>query len=198
MKFNGKFELEGVTTEEVWMALSDPVMIEHSLPGCQYLVSVDDPENVNFDDFGNDDSTEELPMLPEAEPSIVADRALQEGETYAALVEIGVGSVKPSFKSLVTIDEREFPKMDASGKGNDSSNSFEMNSGMELFQTGDDAVTVEWWAEAKVFGRLAQMGQRVIDPVANRVVNRFFTQLENQLKEVNESTGLRSRIRDMV
>ncbi|HET7324955.1 MAG TPA: carbon monoxide dehydrogenase, partial [Halococcus sp.] len=35
MEFSGTFELEDTTTDEVWLALSDPVMIESALPGCE-------------------------------------------------------------------------------------------------------------------------------------------------------------------
>ncbi|NIS34305.1 MAG: carbon monoxide dehydrogenase, partial [Actinobacteria bacterium] len=42
MEFNGTFELEGVTEEEAWLALSDPVLIRQALPGCQFLTKVDD------------------------------------------------------------------------------------------------------------------------------------------------------------
>ena len=38
MKFSGTFKLNDTTTEEVWLALSDPIMIENALPGCQFLV----------------------------------------------------------------------------------------------------------------------------------------------------------------
>jgi len=65
---------------------------------------------------------------------------------------------------------------------------------MTLVET-DDGVDVEWWTEADVFGRVAQMGQRVINPVANRVVGRFFKQVQKELSDVgDESSGLRDRI----
>jgi hypothetical protein len=55
---------------------------------------------------------------------------------------------------------------------------------MELSETDDGGVAVEWWSEADVFGRIAQMGQRVINPVANRVVKRFFNDIQSQLQEL--------------
>jgi carbon monoxide dehydrogenase subunit G len=197
MEFDGTFSLSGVTTEEVWLALSDPVMIKKALPGCQFLVEVDDPDDVDFDALAEADR-EDPPTLPEADPEDVAERGLVEGGHYAALVQVGVGSVKPRFETVVTIDRREFPEMDASGQGSASDSSFEMDSGMTLVET-DDGVDVEWWTEADVFGRVAQMGQRVINPVANRVVGRFFKQVQSQLTDVGEeSSGLRDRIRGLI
>lgn len=199
MEFSGTVSIEEATTEEVWLALSDPVMIKQALPGCQFLVACDG-EDPDFEALSASAPDEDPPTLPEAEAETIADRAFEEGGHYAALMEISVGSVSPSFETVVTIDEREFPRMDASGEGSASSSSFEMSSGMELVESGD-GVDVEWWAEADVFGRVAQMGQRVINPVANRVVGRFFDQVENQLRDVSTDAesggGLRSRVSNL-
>jgi hypothetical protein len=199
MEFDGTFSLEDVTTEEVWLALSDPIMIKNALPGCQFLVEVDDPDDVDFDALAEAAADrEDPPTLPEADPEEVADRGLTEGGHYAALVQVGVGSVKPRFETVVTIDRRDFPEMDASGQGSASDSSFEMDSGMTLVET-EDGVDVEWWTEADVFGRVAQMGQRVINPVANRVVGRFFKGIQSELSDVgSQSSGLRDRISNFI
>lgn len=200
MEFDGTFELEDATTEEVWLALSDPIMVKNALPGCKFLMEVED-ENPDWDELREraEAAGEDPPTLPEADVEDVAERAFEEGKSYAALMEIGVGSVNPSFETVVTITEREFPVMNATGEGSASNSSFEMESGMTLEEMGDD-VAVEWWTEADVFGRVAQMGQRVINPVANRVVNRFFSKVEDQLTEVGDEggSGFRDRIRDML
>ncbi|MFB6107737.1 MAG: CoxG family protein [Haloplanus sp.] len=198
MEFDGTFSLTDVTPEEVWLALSDPVMVKNALPGCQFLVEVDDPDDVDWDELEAQAGGDDPETLPEADPETVADRALEEGGHYAALVQVGVGSVKPRFETVVTIDRKEFPEMDASGHGSAKDSSFEMDSGMELVET-DDGVDVEWWTEADVFGKVAQMGQRVINPVANRVVGRFFKQIQSQLTDVgDESSGLTDRIRGLL
>lgn len=213
MEFNGTFKLEDTSAEEVWLALSDPVLIRDSLPGCEFLIEVDD-EDVAFDEL-REESTE---AEPTGDPEVIAERAFQEGKRYAALVEIGVGSVNPSFETTVTIDEREFPDMTASGEGSASGSSFEMESGMHLNET-DDGVSIEWWANAEVFGRVAQMGQRVMNPVANRVVKKFFERIQERLSELtlddqggdgaqgkeragadeaDDTSGLSQRIRDRI
>lgn len=200
MRFNGTFELEDATTEEVWLALSDPVMVKHALPGCQFLLPVDG-DDVDWAELREraEAAGEDPPTLPEADVETVAERAFEEGGQYAALMELGVGSVNPTFETIVTITEREFPEMYASGEGSASNSSFEMESGMTLSET-DDGVAVEWWTEADVFGRVAQMGQRVMNPVANRVVNRFFSSIEEELTDIGEedSAGLRDRVRDLL
>jgi carbon monoxide dehydrogenase subunit G len=200
MEFNGTFEIEDATTEEVWLALSDPVMVKNSLPGCQFLLEVEDADDVDWDDLREraEEQDEDPPMLPEADVEDVAERAFEEGGHYAALMELSVGSVSPSFETVVTITDREFPEMRAEGQGSASNSSFEMKAGMSLEET-DDGVAVEWWTEADVFGRIAQMGQRVMNPVANRVVNRYFNSVEDQLQGIDEgdSSGLRDKVRDL-
>jgi carbon monoxide dehydrogenase subunit G len=48
MEFSGTFELEDATLEEVWLALSDPDLVWHALPGCQFLARVED-DDPDFD-----------------------------------------------------------------------------------------------------------------------------------------------------
>ncbi len=199
MEFEGTFTIEDVSAEEVWLSLSDPYMIKQSLPGCQFLTSVEDPDDVDFEGLRDDEPEEDPPLLPDADPEEVEARGFAEEGHYAALLELKVGAVKPSFRTVVTIDEWDYPTGAASGEGSASGSSFEMDSGMELSET-DEGVEIAWNAEADVFGRIAQMGQRVINPVADRVVSRFFGNIEDQLTEVaeeDESSGLRDRIKGM-
>lgn len=200
MEFEGTFTIEDVSTEEVWLSLSDPYMIKQSLPGCQFLTQVEDPDDVDFEALREAESDEDPSLLPEADPDDVAARGFEEGEHYAALMEISVGAVSPSFRVIVTIDEWDYPTGGASGQGDASGSSFEMNSQMNLTEH-DDGVDIEWHAEADVFGRIAQMGQRVINPVANRVVNKFFGNMESQLTEIaddDSSGGFRNRVRNLI
>lgn len=201
MEFDGTFTIDGVSMEEVWLALSDPYMIKQSLPGCQFLTEVEDPDDVDFEALREAEPEEDPPLLPEADPDDVAARSFEEGEHYASLMELSIGAVSPSFRVIVTMDEWDFPEGGASGEGNASGSSFEMSSYMALTEN-EDGVDIEWYAEADVFGRIAQMGQRVISPVADRVVSRFFTNIESQLTNVAEhddkSGGLRNRIRDLI
>jgi len=180
MEFSGTFELEETTVDEVWLALSDPVLIEESLPGCQFLVRVEDPDP-DFDELREETADRDVELS--GDPEVIAERAFEEGNHYAALMQISVGPVNPTFETLVTIDHREYPEMSASGEGSSGDSSFEMSSGMALSEA-DDGVAVEWETEADVFGKVAQMGQRVVNPVANRVVKRFFSSIQERLHEL--------------
>jgi len=112
MEFDG--ELKGVSPEKAWVVLSDPMAVRDSLKGCRYITPMGD--EFNFDEYG---AEEDVEMLPEADPDAVADRAFIAGQKYAALMQVGVGSVKPRFETTVTIEERddETFEMTASGGG---------------------------------------------------------------------------------
>lgn len=194
MEFQGDFELDGVSPEEAWIVLSDPVAVSRALQGCRYITEED--ESFNFDTYEPDDDVE---TLPDADPDVVADRAFEAGKRYAALVQVGVGSVKPRFESHVNIDEREFPRMVASGSGSASSSTFTMTSGMEISET-ETGSKVDWWVETDVSGRIAQMGSRVLKPVANKVVSDFFGNIESQMKAVDDegSSSVTDRLRNLI
>ena len=185
MKFSGTFELEDTTTEEVWLALSDPVMIESALPGCEFLVRVGEGD-VDFDALREEHAGRDVE--PTSDPETIAERAFEEGERYAAVMQISVGPVNPTFETVVTIDHREQPAMEASGEGSTGDSSFEMHSWMDLTAT-DDGIGVDWETEADVFGRIASMGQRVINPAANQVVKRFFSSVQSEIREREIAEG---------
>ncbi|MDQ2053520.1 SRPBCC domain-containing protein [Halobellus sp. H-GB7] len=198
MEFDGEFELDGVPPEKAWIVLSDPMAVRDSLKGCQYITPMDD--DFNFDEY---EAEEDVEMLPEADPEVVADRAFVAGQKYAALMQVGVGSVKPRFETTVTIDERDDEEFEmiASGGGDASGSSFSMNSGMKIHELdGGEGSRIEWWTEADISGRIAQLGSRVINPVANKIVNNFFGSIEQQMTDVDEETdtGVTDRLRNML
>jgi hypothetical protein len=196
MEFSGEFELDGVSPEDAWVVLSDPIAVRDALKGCRYITPMDDAD-FSFDDYEPD---EDVATLPDADPDVVADRAFKQGVTYAALMQVGVGSVKPRFETTVTIDERAYPRMVATGSGSASSSSFEMESWMEIEGT-DDGSLVKWGTQADVSGRVAQLGGRVLQPVADKIVNNFFTNIQQKMTDVEASEkgrSVTSRLRNML
>ncbi|WP_142859079.1 CoxG family protein [Salinigranum halophilum] len=192
MEFSGEFELEGVSPEDAWIVLSDPIAVRDALKGCRYITRIED-DDFNFDDY---EPEEDIETLPDANPDVVAERAFVEGGVYAALMQVGVGSVKPRFETRVTIEERTFPKMVATGGGDASNSSFEMESWMDIQETETGSV-VKWGTEADVSGRIAQLGGRVMNPVADKIVSNFFKNIQKQMtgfEESEKSSGIRDRL----
>lgn len=196
MEFDGEFELEGVPPDKAWVVLSDPIAVRDALKGCQFITPMDD--DFEWDEY---EPAEDVETLPEADPDVVADRAFEAGQDYAALMQVGVGSVKPKFETTVAIEDRDDEEfvMTATGSGSASGSSFSMDSGMRIHELEDgDGSQIEWWTEADVSGRIAQLGGRVINPVADKIVNNFFTAIESEMTEVEETdSGVTDKIRGM-
>jgi hypothetical protein len=116
-------------------------------------------------------------------------------------MQVGVGSVKPRFETRVTIEERAFPKMVATGGGDASGSSFEMESGMNIVET-ESGSEIEWWTTADVSGRIAQLGGRVLNPVADRIVSNFFENVQEQMQAVEggdeEGNSVTDRLRNLL
>lgn len=195
MEFTGEFELEGVSPEQAWLVLSDPVAIQNALSGIKYIAPIEDGEDFDFDGY---EPAEDVTTLPEADPADVEARAFTEGRRYAGVLQVGVGSVKPRFEATGEVIEREFPRMVGRGSGAASESQFAVEAGMEIHET-EDGARVEWSAEADITGRIAQLGGRVLNPVADRLVNRFFSNIESQMKEVDpdDAGGIGSRLRNL-
>lgn len=185
MEFSGTFEFTDVDIDDVWLALSDPVLMREAIPGCQLLAPVEDDDAIDFDELPTAE-TDTASSFTEADPDEIRARSFVEDGQYAAVIGIKVGPVNPTFEAVGTITTREFPKMRAKGSGTSTNSSFEGEAGMTLSET-EDGVQLEWWAETEVFGKIAQLGQRMINPVTERVVNRFFDKIGTQIQELNDA-----------
>jgi carbon monoxide dehydrogenase subunit G len=182
MEFSGTSVIEGASPASTWLILSDPVAIAEVVPGCKFIAPADEVG----------DPTSYTPptaaTFPEASPEVVEARAFEPGVEYVALLSVGVGSIKPTFEASITIEERDYPRMRASADGQGGDSAFETTSSMEMSETAS-GVEIDWHADVDISGRLAQMGGSVLDPVADRVVNRFFDQMEERMQRVEEAAS---------
>lgn len=181
MELSGEVELEGISSREVWDVLSDPVAVQQAFPGCEFLVRVEEGD-VNFDEY---EPEEDIETLPEADAELPTERAFQADEEYAALIKVGVAGDKREFEARVTIDERDYPRMGAQTSGASSKSTFEMTSSMTVTETQANS-RIKWLAEIGVSGQIAQLDQRLVIPAANKIVNEFFHNIEEQMVEPEE------------
>jgi carbon monoxide dehydrogenase subunit G len=102
----------------------------------------------------------------------------------AAVVSVGVGSVKPTFDVDMTVTQADEPATLEMEVGGDASrNSFEAVTEMRLVDNGDGTATAHWEARTNVAGLISSMGQRALDSVSTRLVNNFFEDLEAKADE---------------
>ena len=102
---------------------------------------------------------------------------------FEATVVQKVGPVKATFKGEVTISDMvqdSSLKIDGSGKGGAAGFA---KGGAEVTLTEKDGGTeLSYDVEAKVGGKLAQLGSRIIDGFAKKMADQFFENLQTALE----------------
>jgi carbon monoxide dehydrogenase subunit G len=104
-------------------------------------------------------------------------------EGFEATVTQKVGPVKATFKGTVTLSDMvENEKLTISGEGKGGAAGF-AKGGAIVTMTGKDGGTdLAYEVEAKVGGKLAQLGSRIIDGFAKKMADQFFSNLQTALE----------------
>jgi carbon monoxide dehydrogenase subunit G len=102
---------------------------------------------------------------------------------YEAIVVQKVGPVKATFKGSVTISDlvpNVSLKIDGSGKGGAAG--FAKGGAEVRLLEKDGGTELSYDVEAKVGGKLAQLGSRIIDGFAKKMADQFFENLQTTLE----------------
>ncbi|WP_299151906.1 carbon monoxide dehydrogenase subunit G [uncultured Tateyamaria sp.] len=102
---------------------------------------------------------------------------------FEASVTQKVGPVKATFKGQVTLSDMvENESLTITGEGKGGAAGF-AKGGAEVRMTGVDGDTeLSYDVEAKVGGKLAQLGSRIIDGFAKKMADQFFSNLQETLE----------------
>lgn len=103
---------------------------------------------------------------------------------FTATVVQKVGPVKATFKGAVTISNRVEPdRLTISGEGKGGPAGFAKGGAdVGLADNGDGTTTLTYDVEAKVGGKLAQLGSRIIDGFAKKMADEFFTNFQDAVE----------------
>ena len=110
-------------------------------------------------------------------------------EGFEATVVQKVGPVKATFKGAVALSEMDEPNsLTISGEGKGGAAGFAKGGADVRLEAQGDTTILHYDVEAKVGGKLAQLGSRIIDGFAKKMADQFleiFSQAggETQLKE---------------
>jgi carbon monoxide dehydrogenase subunit G len=146
MDMQGNRQL-GVSQQQAWDALNDPIILKACIPGCEKF-------------------------------ELIADNQ------YAVLVAVKIGPVAAKFNGKVTLADIQAPAS--------YSLQFEAQGGVAGFGQGESKVELvaneggcelRYTVHSKVGGKIAQLGQRLIDGVAKSLAEDFFKRFELALQE---------------
>lgn len=103
-------------------------------------------------------------------------------EGYTATVTQKVGPVKATFKGQVTMSDMvENQSLTIDGEGKGGAAGFAKGGAKVALSATQAGTLLSYDVEAKVGGKLAQLGSRLIDGFAKKMADQFFTNLQSEL-----------------
>lgn len=107
-------------------------------------------------------------------------------EGFEATVVQKVGPVKARFKGAVSLTDMTAPEsLRISGEGKGGAAGFAKGGAVVSLSTVEGGTEVAYEVDAKVGGKLAQLGSRIIDSFARKLADQFFTNLQNKLESAD-------------
>lgn len=105
-------------------------------------------------------------------------------EGYEAVVVQKVGPVKATFKGVVTMkDVVQGESCTLSGEGKGGAAGFAKGDAHVRLSPGEDGGTLlSYEVDAKVGGKLAQLGSRIVDGFARRMAGEFFDRFQAEIE----------------
>lgn len=107
---------------------------------------------------------------------------------FEATVVQKVGPVKATFKGSVSLSDMvENQSLKISGEGKGGAAGFAKGGADVRLAAVEGGTELSYDVEAKVGGKLAQLGSRIIDGFAKKMADQFFTNLQEQLEGPREA-----------
>ena len=104
-------------------------------------------------------------------------------EGFEATVVQKVGPVKATFKGAVTLEDRVPPEsLKISGEGKGGAAGFAKGGAVCTLSESNGVTTLTYEVDAKVGGKLAQLGSRIIDGFAKKMADEFFNRFKDALE----------------
>ena len=101
-------------------------------------------------------------------------------EGFEAKVVQKVGPVKATFKGTVTLSDMQPPEsLTLTGEGKGGAAGFAKGGADVRLEPKGEGTLLSYDVEAKVGGKLAQLGSRIIDGFAKKMADQFFENFEN-------------------
>jgi carbon monoxide dehydrogenase subunit G len=104
-------------------------------------------------------------------------------DDFTAVVKAGVSFIKGDFNLHFTVVEKSAPthaKLTAHGTGIGST--VDLETLMDMADADGGGTSMKWSADAKVGGRIASVGQRLLNGQAEKIIKNLFECLKGKLE----------------
>ena len=110
-------------------------------------------------------------------------------EGFEATVVQKAGPVKATFKGQVTLSEMvQGQGLKLSGQGKGGAAGFAKGSATVTLTSTDGITVLSYDVEAKVGGKLAQLGSRIIDGFAKKMADQFFERFRDAVENLEDQS----------
>ncbi len=108
---------------------------------------------------------------------------VKSADDYTAIVKAGVSFIKGDFNLHFLVVEKtpnSHAKLTAHGTGIGST--VDMETVMDIADGPDGGASMKWTADAKIGGRIASVGQRLLEGQAQKIIKNLFDCLQGKLE----------------
>ena len=124
--------------------------------------------------------------LAQAMPGATSLKRVSE-DTYQAQVGVKIGAIKGSYSGSVEVrDARPYEHFRLVVLGQGATGFLKGEGTVDLEETGEGQTIIHYAGQTQVGGRIAQVGQRLIQSVARKMISKGLKSLEKQLAEREE------------
>jgi carbon monoxide dehydrogenase subunit G len=104
-------------------------------------------------------------------------------EHFKPTVAVGVGAVKAKFTLAVTLEELRPPYHAlAAARGTAAGSAAELRGAMDLSETSPRVTEMRWNVDVNVMGTLANVGARLLESTAQKMMAQFFACVRQKLE----------------
>jgi len=112
----------------------------------------------------------------------VLDVAVEDATHFDAVVHVGVGPVRGTFKLKVELmPDAAKRRLDMKITGGGFGSAVDMTAAAELVEAGAGATALKWSGEAVARGPVAAVGGRVLDAQAKKLISQTFATVRERL-----------------
>lgn len=105
---------------------------------------------------------------------------------FKCTVRAGIGMIRGNFNFDVKWANLEEPThAEMVANGNAAGSAVQMNSTLDLEDAAEGATLMKWTANVRVSGKLAGVGGRLMNPVADRMTKDIFSCIRSKLEDGN-------------
>jgi carbon monoxide dehydrogenase subunit G len=106
-------------------------------------------------------------------------------DDFTAVVRAGVSFIKGDFSlHFVTVEKTPPTHAKLTARGSGIGSTVDMETVMDLSDSGSGGTSMKWTADAKIGGRIASVGQRLLNGQAEKIIKQLFDCLKTTLEAV--------------